>query len=262
MSEIRVGERVPTIEESSIALRKLISIWEGQNRGCTVEIPMVEGLPLAGITIYIMAKHSIALSESVLALTFQNMFLQSVPLMRLTMECAVTAAWLSVTPNAGNAARHEDARNRLATIRSIFEDPERIDDELLADATSAVSELSEHKADAARNFEKRCKSIAGGEKIYVLYRTLSGHSHAGIGLADLYLAKVEDTAENPYGVSLLDKPNYPLANADLVQQVGMLALALTAWDNIQPTHPSRVVLEAIAKDFGFGLGISLVTANL
>lgn len=256
-----MSDRVPTIEESSIAIRKLISIWQEQNRGGAVEIPLVEGVPLSGITIYIMAKHSIALSESVLALTSQNMFLQSVPIMRLTMECAVTAAWLSVTPNAGNAARHEDARNRLATIKSIFEDPEQIVDELLADATSAESELSEHKTDAARNFERRCKLIAGGEKIYVLYRNLSAHSHAGIRLTDRYLAKAEKTAENPYGVHLLENINYPLADADLAQQVGMLALALTAWDNIQKTHPCREVLQTIAKDFGFGLGISLATAN-
>lgn len=261
MTEIRAGERVPTIEESSIALGKLISIWDRQNLGGTVEIPLIEGSPIVGITIYIMAKHSIALSESLLNLTSQNMFLQSVPIMRLTLECAVTAAWISVTPNASNAARYEDARNRLATMKSIFEDPEMKDDGLLAEATSALSELSEHKIDAARKFEKRCKSIAGGEKIYVLYRTLSGHSHAGIGLTDLYLGKVEKTAENPYGVSLLEKTNYPLANAVLAQQVGMLALALTAWDNIQSTNPSRVALDAIAREFGFNLDISLATTN-
>lgn len=259
MTEIKAGERVPTIEESSKAIRELISIWKEQNRGGTVEIPLMEGAPLVGITIHIMAKHAIALSESVLVLISENMFLQSTPLIRLTMECAVTAAWLSITPNAGNAARHEDARNRLATIKSIFEDPERIDDTLLADATSAVAELSEHKSDAARKFEKRCKMIVGGEKLYVPYRTLSGPSHAGIGLTDLYLVKVEENPENPYGVSPLDKTNYPLADADLVQQVGMLALALTAWDNIQPTHPSRVALESIARDFGFGLNINLAT---
>lgn len=257
MSEIKVGERIPTIEESSKAIRELILLWKEQNGGSTVEIPLMEDAPLVGITIHIMAKHAIALSESVLILTSENMFLQSTPLFRLTMECAVTAAWLSVTPNAGNAARHEDARNRLATIKSIFEDPERIDEELLADATSAVTELSEHKSEAARWFEKRCKMIAGGEKLYVLYRTMSGTSHAGIGLTDLYLMKVDKSPENPYGVSLLNEANYPIADAALVHQVGMLALALMAWDKIQPTHPSRAALEKIGKNFGFGLEINL-----
>lgn len=261
MTDQGAGERVPTIEESSNALERLISIWVEQNRGGTVEIPIIEGSPIVGVTIHIMAKHSVALSESILALTSQNMILQSVPIMRLTMECAVTAAWLSVTPNASNAARHEDARDRLATITSIFEDLDMRDDELLADARFAVSQLSKHKTDTARKFETRCKSIAGGEKIYVLYRMLSRHSHAGIGLTDLYLKNSEESAENPYGVSLLEKTNYPLADADLAQQVGMLALALTAWDNIQPTHPSRSALDAIAQDFGFGLGISLASTN-
>ncbi len=259
MNEINTDEQVPSIDESSKAIRELITLWREQNSSGTVEIPLMEGLPLVGVTIHIMVQHSVALSESVLVLTSANMFLESAPLIRLTMECAVTAAWLSITPNAGNAARHEDARNRLATINSIFEDLERVDDDLLEDATLAVTELAEHKSDAARYFEKRCRKIAGGEKIYTLYRIMSGFSHAGIGLTDLYLTKVDESPANPYGISLLDKSNYPAPDASLVQQVGMLALSMKAWDDILPTHPNRTALENIAKDFGFGLEINSTT---
>jgi hypothetical protein len=214
-----------------------------------------------GVAIHIMAQHSVALSESVLLLTSANMFLESAPLIRLTMECAVTAAWLSITPNAGNAARHEDARSRLATINSIFEDPERADEDLLEEAKAAVTELAEHKSDAARYFEKRCKEIAGGEKLYTLYRVMSGFSHAGIGLADLYLDEVAKSPTNPYGIIMRDKSNYPSADASLVHQVAMLALSMKAWDNILPKHPSRGELENIAKDFGFVLEINLASVH-
>lgn len=257
MNEERGSERIPTIEESSNAIRELIALWRDQNSGGTIEIPFVEGLPLAGVTIFIMTQHSVAISESVLLLTAADKFLEAVPLIRLTMECAVTAAWLSVTPNAGNAARHEEARNRLATINSIFEDPDRLDEALLVDVVSEVTQLAEHKSEAARNFEKRCKSLAGGDKIYALYRILSGFSHAGIGLTDLYLARVPETSTNPYGLTLLDKANYPSPDASLVHQVGMLALSMKALDNIAPSHPNRQALDKIAKDFGFGLDINL-----
>jgi hypothetical protein len=261
MSENYTDERVPSIEESSKAIRGLIALWKEQNTLGTVEIPFMEGLPLVGVTIHIMAQHSVALSESVLVLTSANMFLKSAPLIRFTMECAVTAAWLSITPNAGNAALHEDARNSLATINSIFEDPERVDEDLLEDATAAVAELAEHKSEAARKFEKRCKKIAGGEKLYSLYGIMSGFSYAGIGLTDLYLAKVDESPTNPYGISLLDKSNFPAPDASLVHQVAMLALSMKAWDNILPMHPSRGPLENIAKNFGIGLEINLAKVH-
>jgi hypothetical protein len=261
MNENNTDERIPSIDESCKAIRRLITLWEEQNSLGTVEIPLMEGRPLVGVTIHIMAQHSVALSESVLVLTSAKMFLESAPLIRLTMECAVTAAWLSITPNAGNAARHEDARNRLATINSIFEDPERVDGDLQEEAKATVVELAEHKSDAARYFEKRCKKIAGGEKLYALYRMMSGFSHAGIGLTDLYLAEVTESPSNPYGISLLEKSNYPAPEASLVNQVGMLALAMKAWDDILPTHPSRTALANIANEFRFVLEINLAKVH-
>ena len=261
MSENNADERIPSIEESCKAIRELIALWGEQNSRDTVEIPIMDRNPLVGITIHVMAQHSVALSESVLVLTSANMFLESAPLIRLTMECAVTAAWLSVTPNAANAARHEDARNRLTTINSLFEDLGRVDEDLLEDATKAVAELAEHKSDAARYFEKRCKKLAGGEKIYTMYRIMSGFSHAGIGLTELYLAEVDKSRTNQYGISLLNKSNYP-AEASLVHQVVMLALSMKAWDDIFPMHPCRGALEKIAKDFGFGLDINLAKVRI
>ena len=181
------------------------------------------------------------------------MHLQSEPLVRLTMECAVTAAWLSVTPNAGNAARHEDARSRLVTMRAIFGDPERVDQDLLDEATRSLEQLRPHESGAARHFEQKCKSLAGGDTLYSFYRILSGYSHAGVSLTELYLKKENESPANPYGIALLEKPDFLGSEASLVHQVAMLAMAMKAWDNITATHPMEAELDSIAGDFGIGL---------
>lgn len=261
MSSLPLHQRVPSIEESTVAIRQLIEIWNLHNKGANVEIPIIDGTPLTGITIHIMAHHSVVLSEAILLLTSAKMNLQSVPLIRLTVECAVTAAWLSVTPNAGKAAYHERARNRLETIKAYFQDPQYRDDELLTDATEELKDWSEHKSNAAKFIEKRCGQLSGGNQIYVIYRLMSASSHAGIGLTDHYLKEVEETKENPYGVSLLPSPDYPSAEVSLAHQIGMLALVLTAWDDISPGHPSHEAIRQVAGKFGFGLEIKLANTE-
>lgn len=254
-------QEIPTIESSVLAIRELIELWKQQHVNGSVEIPILEKSPLTGVAIHIMAEHSVALSESILLLTSAKMYLECSPLIRLTMECAVTAAWLTISPNAANAARHEHARSRLATMRSIFEDMDYQDKDLLDETVAEVGQLSDHKSEAARYFERRCREISGGEKIYSLYRMISEFSHAGIGLADLYLQESEVTKANPYGVSFRDSPFFSYHDAALVEQVMMLALSLRAWDDIVPAHPMRSLLNSVAGSFGFSLEISRSSAS-
>ena len=255
MSEPELRERVPTIAESIEGLRELLTIW--QTGATSVDVPLIEGSALTGVAIHMLAQHTVALTESIILLTESQMHLQSVPLIRLSIECGITAAWLSIAPNAGNASHHESERNRHEIIKALFEDPSMRDEELLSEVKEIVHGLAGHRSAAAQYFKKRCSQIVGGEKMYVAYRILSGYSHAGIPLIDSYLVDVPKDANNVFGISLLEESNYPAMDVSLGYQVAMLCLALTAWDNITKGESRAEALEDIATRFGIGRGIEL-----
>ncbi|GEM_PF-3688954 len=59
------------------------------------------------MAIRVLAEHAVALTNSIMLLAEHDMLIQAAPLIRLTMECGITAAWFSVVPNAVNAANRE-----------------------------------------------------------------------------------------------------------------------------------------------------------
>jgi hypothetical protein len=260
MSESDLRERVPSIAESLTGLRDLLAVWKTD--ASTVEVPVIDGGPLTGIAVYVLAQHAVALTQSVILLVESQMYLQAVPLIRLTMECGMTAAWLSVAPNAGNASYHESERNRREIIRALFEDPALRDEEVLAEVEEKVRELAEHRDASAQYFKTLCNQIVGGEKMYVSYRILSGYSHAGMPLVEPYLKDVPKDKKNASGVVLLEKSNYGSAEVSLGYQVAMLCLAMTAWDNLTKGEKRRDELNIIASRFGIGRVIELRNGKL
>lgn len=115
----------------------------------------------------------------------------AVPLVRLVYECALTATWLVQSENEDGvkAFMHEYTRQQkslqstleravTATFRSQWKD--------VAD-TDMSSYIG--SADNARRFDQICEDLApGGTDAYVYYRMLSGASHAGVRVVDLYFS--------------------------------------------------------------------------
>jgi len=255
MSESDLRERVPSITESLTGLRDLLAVWKTD--AVTVEVPVIDGGPLTGVAVHVLAQNAVALTESVILLVESQMYLQAVPLIRLTMECGMTAAWLSVAPNAGNASYHESERNRREIIKALFEDPSLRDDDVLAEVEESVRALAEHRDASAQHFKTLCNQIVGGEKTYVAYRILSGYSHAGMPLLEPYLKDAPKDANNASGIVLLEKSDYGAIDVSLGYQVAMLCLAMTAWDNLAKGEKRGDELNAIASRFGIGRVIEL-----
>ncbi|MBI3430383.1 MAG: hypothetical protein HY050_10115 [Actinobacteria bacterium] len=249
-------EQVPTVAQSIEGLRDLIDIWDDGEEFVTV--PLIEESPLTGVAIRVLAEHAVALTKSIVLLAEHGMFIQAAPLIRLTMECGITAAWFSVAPNAGNAANHEGARQRRLILESMFQDAGIGDEQMVIEATESVRDLAKYESAPAGKFEQRCNQIVGGKDLYVHYRILSQVSHAGLALLDPYLHEVDITSENPIGYAFLKEANYTSAQVSLGYQISMLCLTLTAWDNISKDRPNSSQLQSVANRFGCNRNIELI----
>lgn len=253
-------ERVPTIAESIEGLRDLVQIWNDDEG--LVAVPLIEESLLTGAAIRALAEHAVALTNSIVLLAEHDMMVQAAPLIRLTMECGITAAWFSVAPNAGNAARHEDARQRRLILESMFQDAGLGDEKMLAEANELVQGLTKHESAAARKFEQRCNQMASGKNLYIHYRILSQVSHAGIGLLEHYLLDVDRNSKNPIGLAFVKKANYATAEVSLGYQVSMLCLTLTAWDNISKDRSYSSRLQSVADRFGCSRNIQFISPSI
>lgn len=253
MSDGHQNERTPTIDESVEVLRELLESWD--SKPPTVEVPILEGSPSRAVSILSQAEHAVGLTRAVIVLCEAGMNVQAVPLVRLTMECAVTAAWLSVTPGSAESANLEGARQR----RKLLFDMERLSTVPSDGSLDSVDEIIDRFAPSdsaeARKFEERCRSLAGGDWLYPYYRLLSGYSHGGTLLMDHYIQEAGVTDAAPLGwVYVADAP-FEHAEITTGLQVVLLHLALTAWTSVAVGHPMRTDLAEIAERTGISMEI-------
>lgn len=217
----------------------------------SVALPLIDGTSLPGMAIHVQVEHAVELTESVLILIRNDRYLPAAPLMRLTMECAVTAAWWSTNPVGVRGSVHEATRLRNLRIRGMRGgSPDSYTD--TPEMQEAMREYARFASAEAKAFEQRCKAIVGGEWIYPYYRLLSEKSHGGTSLLDEYLEQVPVSAEAPDGITFVQHPHYQSLEIALGLQVIMLTLALAAWDAVSPAHPDQDALHETADRLSFG----------
>jgi len=224
------------------ALRELLSLWSGEDGPVTIQV--LDGSLLRGLSIRVQVEHMVALTRSVLLLVDNGMYIQSMPLVRMSMECAVTAAWMAVTPFSGAAAAHDGGTKRLRLLEDlavIAGEPDSDNTNIQAE----INELAQHANAEARIFQQRCESLAGAEWMYGYYRLLSEFSHAGSPLVDSYL---EDSENN--GLAFADLSKFPYTKFAMGLQVVMLHISLAAWDEVAEDHPNAINLTEIGDRLG------------
>ncbi|XAS67518.1 DUF5677 domain-containing protein [Micrococcaceae bacterium Sec5.7] len=235
------GTQPPTVDESAAALRELLSMVSAED---PVTIQVMDHTLLRGLSIHAQVEHTVALTRSILLLVENGMFIQSMPLVRMSMECAVTAAWMAVTPFSGAAAAHDGGTKRLRLLKDlavIAGEPDADD----AYLQSEIAEFAKHASAEARIFQQRCESLVGAEWMYGYYRLLSEFSHAGSSLIDSYMEEMEDD-----GLAFADLSKFRYTNFALALQVVLLHIALTALDEVADGHPNAVKLKEIGERLG------------
>lgn len=239
--------KVPLSEQSVSVLRQLVQIWDEVPE--TVVPILEDGDWERGVSARIQVEHAVGLTRAVLVLAEAGLLIQSVPLVRMTMECAVTAVWLTIAPGSGKAAYLKatiDFKNlNLALLK--IENQNVGDDPDIKEIDAAVKLLEVFRQKEAESFRERCESIDSGAWLYAYYRLFSKLSHGGANLNDEYLVKIDRSESSPLGLAFKDEQSFALWPVTLGFQVTMLFNSLHAWDRISGTHPRKTSLAIMSE---------------
>lgn len=136
-----------------------------------------------------LSRHAYETASAIRLLLDNGHTLSAVPLIRLVYECALTSVWLvqSEGTEAVKAFMHEYARSNRSmklSLRKAMSATFRDNADSIADADV---EPYRGSLDNAQRFDLICEDLTpGGADAYVYYRALSGFSHAGVRLLELY----------------------------------------------------------------------------
>jgi hypothetical protein len=244
---------MPTPDESIERLKGLMAIWDAH--GETVSVPKIGESVLTGVAIQVQVEHAVRLSEAVIALARERLFIQTAPLVRMALECAVSAAWWSLNPDNVKGSIKEAARLKKllhAGMSNLASTPYVAH----PDWSDISEEYAAFQATEAGNFEARCKALQGGESLYPYYRLLSEASHGGTALLDEYMETVPESDANPFGLAFKKHSPYRYFRTVLAICVLSVALAMRAWDDITSTHPDRDALNDLATEIGAQIVVS------
>lgn len=237
---------VPSIEESRTRLWLLIKdAWQG---GEPYVFPALDRTPLRGMSLYAHVDHAVRLTKASLALADAGLYLELVPLVRMALECAVTASWYAVTPDSGDAALREATRLKRALVEGISGVTSEDFEESLRRLDADLEELKGFRSNEAGRFEARCNALEGGAWMYVIYRELSTYSHAGALLLDHYLQEAPGTS---LGFEYTPDEDEVRAQGDLATLVFLLHIALSAWELAVPNPRRKTALDELAAEAQF-----------
>jgi hypothetical protein len=245
-------------------LERLVAVWRDPE-SLANEVPILDASAERGMFTLGQAEHAVGLSEAVLLLVGEGMLVQTVPLVRMTLECAVTAAWLLVTPESGPAAFKQFARGRAnldIAMEDLADPAGRVDREKARDAEKARATMKAKAAgkkaprkltnieEEGKDFWRRCAALDGNDWAYTYYRLLSEYSHGGAALLEHYGRAVDPTPDNPLGLEYDPAREFEYVEYVLGVQATSLVMVLTAWDDLAPGHALRDRLAEIADNMG------------
>lgn len=230
-------------------MKGLCDLWENAAPGTVIYRGELDNLRAVGIRTH--AHHAVRASRAVLQLDLRTTGIELVPLVRLIMECAVTAAWLLHTPGSGHILIRDGSNQRLKALNTLMRfDEDAGPSKKQAEAILAQLEAAESTGSFA--FEQRCLSLNGGDRLYLTYRVLSAESHSGIGIADFYSLATETSpigiAFNPDAVS-----NVRAATVGFAACMLLLAINADELARAKPTHTTQIA--KAAKRLGVGTRI-------
>ncbi|HEX7835214.1 MAG TPA: hypothetical protein VF479_07070, partial [Pseudolysinimonas sp.] len=248
-----------TIAETRAFINGLIDLWDRDRaRPFSMKREFASG---TGPMIWALANHTVILARAVLLVTNSQPLIVAVPQIRLMIDGALTAAWLTVQPNALGAMMHEHARQRKTTISGIIAGgTNRMTDADLAIALSEMAQFAQYKLPSAQNMEQRFKAMAGGADLYSTYRIASMYAHASADLADIYLEEVPVSDEAPLGVALAPDNDLDKADAWLGTAGAMVVLAMSAVNVVDSDGRFKTQLEKARRKLGVEMPIKLANS--
>ncbi|RDI35387.1 DUF5677 domain-containing protein [Lentzea flaviverrucosa] len=238
MSERAEAERV---EELCSTLDELLMIWDDRPEKTSVGRGRQMELPRLAVVLG-LASHAHRLARAALHLSKAGMVLEAMPLVRGTLEHGLTAQWML----------HNDAEALAGFVNAQRRQRRALGKAMLGVGWGELDEVTEiiensevipSTGDApARHFEQLCDDFAPlGSSMYVIYRALSGYTHAGHHIVDAYLVP-GDT------ISIRIAPEKPLSTATWLWTLCAGCMwASRAADMLDRDRPHRQALRRIAR---------------
>jgi len=244
-----VSSDVPDTATVLREMSALCDLWDNAKPGTVEYRNELDAARALGVRTH--AHHAVRTARAILQLAPTMTGIEIIPLTRLLMECAVTAAWLLLTPGSGQTLIRDGARERLkalAELTKLGEKPGPAKEQ----AEAVLANLEDAEGPRAFVFKQRCERLRDGDRLYVTYRALSAESHSGIGIADFYTVAVE---HSPIGVAFNGFAQSSVRPATIGFAGCMLLLAINADElaRARPTHTTQIA--TAAKRLGVGARI-------
>lgn len=224
-------------------IEKMLALWDSRLGEPT---KVRDGVDVGdAFMVEALTTHVVRLTRAVLALADAGFTVEAMPLIRLSLECGVTTAWLVLSEGAGNSLTHEGARLRRAALKEAVKRGPGFESSL-AQTKEVLSTLEADAAGEGRHFERRCLALDGGDELYLLFRVASSLSHAGLGISDFY---AEEAIDELFGIRMA--PHADLEDMDVwvAIQGAMLLRCLIATNHVNVNFKRTRQLERFAKLF-------------
>jgi hypothetical protein len=213
-----------------------------------------------GPLIYAHAAHVVELSEGVETLYRADQDFAAMPLIRSSMESAMTAAYLLAAPDKTFAFMHPGIESRMRVLRDLNDRGMDVA-EAMRQARLSLDNLATYASEETRTLRGRFEALDGGRDMYTTYRLASELCHPGNVLAEEYTVQTDDKTHNDFGMGTLRHAKHDNAIAWLGTQIAMLVLAQTAADKMLVKRLHRTQLDNAAKWLGVSVDIRLAATE-
>jgi hypothetical protein len=228
-------------------IRSLCDLWDSEPAG-TLEFRRDLGYQRA-ILIHTHAHHAVRMARALSVLDEVCTGIELMPTARAVQESAITAAWLLLTDGAEKTMLKEGARQRRAALDELAKfDPQT--GAAHAQALETLEQLEQWRE--SFNFAERCKTLQHGEAQYVTYRLLSAETHAGVSVADFYVAEHQRSA---IGLAFNPDAVQTIREAILGISATMLLLAVNADEQARAKPRRTAQIANAAKRLEVGVEI-------
>lgn len=236
-------------------LRRLLAHnWDLGSRNVTPK----EGVPGNALPLlHGLRAHAYSLAEATIDLWDRpGLRVAALPLTRAIFEAGLTAQWVAQDPDASVAlvAAFADHRKKLADNMQKVAGPFA---DAAADVRTSAPAVTSKKLGTAQKIVNIASQFENGDELYVYYRILCGQTHAGVEVADKWLAMDRNGV-----VSFLAEPDASSAQEEFLAILGLL-LASSAFEESVHAESGEVTgfLDDIAREVGLPNTLVLKSAR-
>ena len=253
---------IPSDERFAALARELIDTFDAWGDG-EAEFGQRERRPAEGrfLGVWGLVAHTHRLGDAVLKMRDDGLSLETLPLIRLMYESALTAVWMAQNEEAAAAFVNKEKAALRATVTTMSRSANPTIRNAAAQGGFPILDSPPIETDSDRQakvFEALCNDLTpGGADAYLYYRMLCRYSHASVFVAEQYLVPSESGDEV---TAVLAQPRDGAEPNWSFFLVASIIWAGRALDYIDPARQRRSQLRRAAREVGIAADLHLTDA--